>query len=107
TMPFGVYITNTEMTDMHLNPAGAAMLNLPVEANLANPQVASKFTMFKNGAPLKLEQHPLVRALRNQETVKAEELEVVSSGGKRMTILKSAAPIIDRHGKLLGAVAAF
>lgn len=47
---------------------------------------------------------PLIRALRNGETVQGEEMEIWRNDGTRSTILVSAAPVYDASGKIVAAV---
>lgn len=60
-----------------------------------------------DGTPLLLEDRPIVRVLRSGQPVLGEQVIMVQPGGKRITILVNAAPLLNQWGEVLGAVAVF
>jgi PAS domain S-box-containing protein len=110
TVPFGMMVAeDTEATQVHINPAGAAMLGVPVGENLSPGTPAGarvRRYIFKNERPVRHEDLPLSRALRGEE-VQGEELGLSFPTGKRLSLLASAAPLYDSGGRVAGAVCAF
>jgi signal transduction histidine kinase len=104
TVPFGIAISNADCTEMRVNPAGAAMLNVPPDTPLDFQFQQSRWRNYREGKLIGIEDRPLVRACRLGEVVNNEELELVFINGRRINILTSAAPIRDRVGKIAGAV---
>jgi PAS domain S-box-containing protein len=110
TVPFGMMVAeDTEATQVHINPAGAAMLGVPVGENLSPGTPAGarvRRYIFKNERLVRHEDLPLSRALRGEE-VQGEELSLSFPTGKRLSLLASAAPLYDGGGRVAGAVCAF
>lgn len=106
TLPVGVMVTDKLASDVRINAAGAAMLNLPTDANLAGVLYADHFQYFRDGRPLDRANYPLARAGRG-EVIQNEELDLVLSSGRRASLLVSAAPFRAREGEVEGALCAF
>ncbi len=107
TVPFGVAVCNADATESRLNPAAAAMFNLPSNANEFDPGFQDSVRFYRDGHPVLRDALPLVHAALGGRTTISEEMEVVLAGGQRVLLLLSAAPIRDSAGKPAGAVAAF
>lgn len=60
-----------------------------------------------DGTPLPLPDHPLSRVLRNGQPVLGEQIVLVQPYEERITVLTNAAPLLDPHGMVIGAVAVF
>jgi signal transduction histidine kinase len=58
-----------------------------------------------NGRQYTLEEMPLSRSLRQGEVVRSEELLLQREDGQRVSVLVSSAPIRDREGTIVAAVA--
>jgi signal transduction histidine kinase/ActR/RegA family two-component response regulator len=110
TVPFGMAVVDDlEARQIRLNPAAAALFNVPVDENVSpvTPAGARLFRQFfQNDRPLPAEEFPLFRALRGHD-VQPEEIDVVFPRGKRLVLLASAASIHDAQGQIAGAVSAF
>jgi signal transduction histidine kinase len=112
--PIGVAVANADCTDVRLNPAGAAMFNVPPDTNVAGiggiardaRTVTGPWLLFVDGQPLPPEKYPLVSATRGEET-RGQEIEVLLPTGKRIVLLTNASPMTDREGRSAGSVAAF
>src|SRR5205085_2830908 len=87
-------------------PAGASLLGVPPEANVADEYARGAWVVIEEGKPTPRDRYPLARAVRG-ERVYPHEMEVVLPMGKRLTVLSSASPIADAHGKIVGAVSSF
>ncbi|MFL5243029.1 MAG: ATP-binding protein [Gemmataceae bacterium] len=110
TVPFGMAVADDpQAQSVRLNPAAAAMFNVPVNDNVgASTPIGARLQrcLFRNDRPLPEEDMPLRRALRGEE-IQAEELHVVLPRGKQMALLVSAAPTYDSKNQIAGAVCAF
>src|SRR5258705_8907605 len=64
TLPIGVIVANVQYTDVRINPAGAAMFGLPVDMNLASPDVVRSWEVRRDGKSLvSREQYPLLKGM--------------------------------------------
>ncbi|HWP40544.1 MAG TPA: ATP-binding protein, partial [Tepidisphaeraceae bacterium] len=106
TMPIGVSVAHVPSGRITNNAAAMQMLALPAESSIEQRRQGKHFRLFRGGVPLPAEQAPLLRALQGQEVI-GEELEVVLGGGRRLTVLASAAPIYTPQHQIEGAVVAF
>jgi signal transduction histidine kinase len=113
--PIGVAVANADCTDIRLNPAGAAIFNVPPDTNVstgavgtggAGPTVTGPWVLYADGKPLPPDKYPLVSATRGEET-RGQEIEVLLPNGRRAVLLANASPITDRQGMTAGSVAAF
>src|SRR5205814_6739039 len=66
-----------------------------------------RYAMVRAGQALVVEALPLVRAVKGGEQQEAAEYELVLPGGRRYTILASAAPMYDADGHVMGGVCVF
>jgi signal transduction histidine kinase len=106
TVPIGIIVANADCSEVRLNPAGAALLNVPADYNLGPDLARGSVRAFRAGRPLDAGEYPIVRASRGEE-VNSEEIEVVGAGGRRAVVLTHGRPIRDAEGKVRGAVATF
>lgn len=107
TLPIGVAVCDLGRREVRVNPAAAAMLNVPADVNLMNPQASGHWQLFRGGRPVGFDDLPLLRTLRDGVEISGEEHEIVFANGRRLTVLTSAAPIRQRDGKIVGAVSGF
>jgi PAS domain S-box-containing protein len=107
-MPAGVIVAKA--------PTGKLILgNEQVDQIWRQPFFASEsvaeYTQYPafhpDGSPSPPEERPLARALLASETVRDEEIEILRGDGSRGIILASAAPVLDRHGRIVAAVSTF
>ncbi len=104
-MPCGVMIAEA--------PSGTLLLaNKQVEEILRQsfPQaanIAEHRALHLNKQPFKPEEWPLARSLTTGEVVKDEEIEYVRGDGTPVFLSVSSAPILDREGHIIAAVATF
>ncbi len=106
TVPFGVMISNANMSDVRINPAGASLRGVPADTNLVPLGLRSRYKVYRNGTQIGADDHPLEKAVCQGIETQSEELEVVFPTGKRVQILVCAAPIRARNGEIVGGVAA-
>ncbi len=61
----------------------------------------------ENGRPYADSEWPLARTLATGKAVTGEEIEYVRADGRRRTLTAAAAPVTDRDGNMIAAVATF
>src|SRR5205085_2123277 len=61
--------------------------------------------LHPDGRPYAAEERPLMRSVLHGEVVRGEELLLPREDGERLTVLVSSAPIRDREGAIVAAVA--
>ena len=105
-VPIGLLIADAALRDIRFNAAGAAMIGVAPDVNLAEELSRKAWVLFEEGKPLPLERYPVVRAVRG-ERVFPHEIEVLLGTGRRLTVLNSASPFFDADGKIIGAVSSF
>lgn len=105
TVPVPVVVCDDKCENLRLNPAGAALLNVPLDQELGPAEWTRVWQPYRNGRPIELADHPIFRAARYGEEIHGEELEFVLLTGRRMMCLKYARPIRDGDGVIRGAVA--
>ena len=107
TVPIGIMVANADAGDIRVNPAGAALLNVPVDQNLAAADGIVSWQAYSNRRQLESSEYPLLRAVREGAETHAMEIDMVVGGGRRITLLTYARPIYDSEGQIHGAVATF
>ena len=104
TAPVAVAVCDADCSYVRLNPAGAALLNVPVDQHLRQDELVRLWRAYQNGTPLDVPQYPVFRAARLGDETPGEELEVLLSNGRRLVCLNYARPIRGDKGEILGAV---
>jgi PAS domain S-box-containing protein len=110
-LPVGVFIAqDAQCSNIQMNPAGAAMLQLPLMANASKSGADADrlpFRTFKNGVEIAPENLPMQRAARTGEPVTGEEVELVFSDGTSRVLYEHASPLFDASGAVRGCVGVF
>lgn len=111
-IPVGIGIaSDPECRHIRVNPAFAAMLGLPVNANasLSAPEGErpGHFSVFKGNERVPPEKLPLQIAAREGVHVNELQLDIVHDDGRRLRLLQYASPLLDEQGRPRGAVGAF
>jgi PAS domain S-box-containing protein len=106
TVPFGISSVNPGATKIQINAAGAALLGVPREMEGVQFGWPTVGKVLRDGKELKNEEYTTVRALRGEASGPVE-LELKFHDGRTVFILVSAAPIRDRWGTVIAAVAAY
>jgi PAS domain S-box-containing protein len=105
--PVGIAVANADCSDVRLNPAGAAILNVAADANYMEQQVSRTAIVYRDGRVIRHGEWPLAISAREGVEIHGAELEVALPNGRRISLLLNAAPVRDASGKSAGAVAAF
>ena len=106
SVPVGLAVANADMSDVRFNTAGAMLLGVPPNANLAEDFRRMTWSIYDGGKAIARERFPLARASRG-ERIYPHEIEVVLPTGRRLNLLSSASPFHDAQGKINGAVSSF
>lgn len=110
-LPVGVFIAqDAQCSDIKVNPAGAAMLRVPLTANASKSGADADrlpFRTFKNGVEIAPEDLPMQRAAQTGEPVVGEEVEVVFSDGSSRVLYMHSSPLFDTATAVRGCVGVF
>lgn len=110
-IPVGIGLANDPQgNDITVNPAMATLLRIPtgVNASKSGPDGDDlPFRVFHEGEELSPEQLPLQLAATTGRSIPYSEHDLVFQDHTRVTLLASAAPIIDDDGHVRGSVGAF
>ena len=110
-IPVGIGIANDPQgNDITVNPAMATLLRVPtsVNASKTGPEADSlPFRVMCDGVEMTADELPLQRSARNGVSIPYSEHEIVFGDRTRITLLASAAPIVDTDGQVRGSVGAF
>lgn len=83
------------------------ILRYPLRALRSIEEYGAYDGFHPDGRLYRPEEWPLARAIRNEEEIEGEEIEVLRGDGTRGRVSVSAAPIRDATGKLVAGVVAF
>ncbi|MFW6092649.1 MAG: PAS domain S-box protein [Pseudomonadota bacterium] len=113
SLPVGVAITDADGALMRWNQAHEQLWGLSSNRSsngVPEPPPIREWTGWwpESGKPVGSGDWPLVRALRRRQSVCGELVEIAPfDGGRRRCVMSAAAPVFDRSGKLIAAVAAY
>ncbi|MFO0578738.1 MAG: PAS domain S-box protein [Polyangia bacterium] len=98
-MPVGIWVANASGEITRTNATGQQIWE-------GTPARYDAFQVLhvESGEPVPLARWPLVRALREGETVRGEVVRIRSFGGREKTVLVAATPLFDKDGHVAGAV---
>ena len=105
TVPVGVTIADSASGKITCNAAAGIMLGVEPDVPLDLDQIRSRFSPIGDDGDHQ-QSRGVVRALEG-ETVSGFEREFDFPDGRRLVVLVSASPQIDRTGKVVGAVSGF
>jgi signal transduction histidine kinase/integral membrane sensor domain MASE1/ActR/RegA family two-component response regulator len=110
-LPVGIFISkDPECRSITMNPAGAAMLKLPPEADPSKTGPAAEnlpFRIMKNGVEIPSDELPMQWAARTGTPVIGEEVDIVRDGEANITLYEYASPLFDSAGKVRGCLGVF
>lgn len=103
----GVVTTDPHGTIDSVNPAAESLVERPELELFGKPYHEAFPVIDSHGKPVAWHERPMSSAIeaRRPGTKGRENLELVSSSGRRIPVSISASPITDEDGALLGAVA--
>lgn len=105
--PVGIAVATPDGRDVRVNPAGAALLDVAPDANLADPAFIGAVQMRVGNRPMTHREQPLARAVLEGVETDNQELDVRLADGRRLILLVNAAPIRDSDGDIAGGVMTF
>lgn len=102
-LPVGIWVVDPEGTLVYANPEARRIWG---GAILGGPESYGKYRAWwlETGAPVRIEEWALTRALRDHKATVDEELEIEAFDGERRIILNAAVPIMGAGDEFLGAV---
>ena len=109
TVPVGVAIANTRLGTVVCNKTGGAILGLEPDVPHDLEELLKRFAPARSrcaSAKIHGEGPDLVRAI-NGEITSSIERQFRFPNGRELVLLVSAAPLVGRHGKRVGAVSGF
>lgn len=110
-VPIGILITqDLEFKDVQANPAFAKILGISpgVNASYTHGNIPRpSYKVFRDGKELAPEEFPLRYAAIHNVEINGIELDIVRNDGTVFNLFGYAAPLLDKQGKVKGAVAAF
>lgn len=106
TMPVGVTVCDPDGSIRMVNPAGQKILGGRV-AGSARASERNFELLNPDGSRVPTEQTPMVRALEGKEITDDREFLIRRADGSELTLLASAAPVLDANGQVLGGVTVF
>lgn len=106
-LPVGVSVAHDPACDVVTsNAALKEMLPLGPPETLGGEKGKITYEIYRNGAPLPLDEFPLRRAAATGAAVGRIQLEIRPKNGSAVETLMSANPLFDEMGKVCGAVGA-
>lgn len=109
--PVGIFIAHDPAcTRITMNPAGAAMLKMPVESNpsKSGPEEQTlPFRVLKEGREVPVDDLPMQRAARLKQSITAEEYDIVFSDDSVLVLYEYALPLFDSAGEVAGCLGVF
>ncbi|HEX9107953.1 MAG TPA: PAS domain-containing protein, partial [Longimicrobiales bacterium] len=109
-LPFGIGVSHDPAcADIRVNPALARMLGTDPEANVSKgqPGPAPAYRVFRDGVEVPIDDLPMQWAARQARPLVNSEFEIRLPEGEPLHMLASAAPLLDEHGAVRGAIGGF
>ncbi len=103
SIPLPAIIAEGDLSDVRVNEGAARLLGLPTGENLAASGRTPPWTVLGGNDPLPRESYPLSQALRGEE-LQDQEVVLAFPGGQRLPVAASARPLLDRRGRIAGAI---
>jgi PAS domain S-box-containing protein len=104
-LPLGVIFLETDGR-ISFNPSAESMLGMKLSPERGRAQYANRI-LYRDGTPVQPEDLVSSQMLKQGKPVPAAEFLIERPDGSRVPILKSAAPIRDPDGTVIGGVAVF
>jgi PAS domain S-box-containing protein len=110
-LPVGVFVAHdADCHQITMNPAGAAMLRLPFDANASKTAADAgrlPFRVIKDGREVADGDLPMQRAARIGQPVVGEEVDLSFDDGTSISLFEHASPLFDEVGKVRGCLGVF
>jgi hypothetical protein len=108
-VPVGVFFADdTECKRISGNPAAQELVAVPPDTNISKSapeeERPASWQEMKDGVPIPPADLPMQRATQG-EVVRDYEMDLVFTNGEVRSVLGSALPLLDEHGKPRGGVA--
>src|SRR5262249_8728322 len=110
-VPVGIAVaTDPDCHEIKMNPAGAAMLGLDLEANASKSHANADrlpFRVMRGGHELPPDQLPMQVASSRNVQLRDIEVEVVHEDGRVVNLFEYASPLLDEQGNVRGCLGVF
>jgi diguanylate cyclase (GGDEF)-like protein/PAS domain S-box-containing protein len=105
--PAAILLTDPSARILLANPAAIQMMGKPLGGKAEMDSPGQMQVCYPDGSPYSPDEHILTRASLRGETYHDIEMLVRTSNGERKVMLGSAIPVLNRRGKVSGAVGLF
>jgi PAS domain S-box-containing protein len=107
-MPFGVLLADAPSGAITFHNRQMVRLYGAALPSIENDEGYDRLQIQRaNGTPYPREERPILRALRQGEVVKSEQIQMMRADGSSVPVVVSAAPIRDGEDRVTGVVATF
>ena len=105
--PEGIMVVDEEARLLMCNPTANHILAREIQIGQTYDTYGVFALCYPDGSPYSPEDLPMVQAILRGKTTRNQEMDVHWPNGERHNLLMNAAPLIDRQGHRIGAVAVF
>jgi signal transduction histidine kinase len=110
-LPTGVWIGNSDCSQITGNPAAYQMLGLPPGINAsvttAQPEMPQGLRIFAEGVEVRPEDAPMQQVARSGKALSNIEHELVFPDGTRKTVYASIAPVLGEDGQVRAVIGSY
>jgi signal transduction histidine kinase/CheY-like chemotaxis protein len=110
-LPTGVWIGNSDCSQITGNPAAYQIMGLPPDINAsvttAAPEMPPGLRIFANGVEVRPEDAPMQQVARSGQALRNIEHELLFPDGTRKTVYASIAPLFGEDGKVRGVIGSY
>jgi signal transduction histidine kinase/integral membrane sensor domain MASE1/ActR/RegA family two-component response regulator len=110
-LPSGVWIGNSDCSQISGNPAAYEIMGLPPGINASvtttQPEMPPGLQIFANGVAVRPEDAPMQQVARSGKALRNIEHELVFPDGTRKTVYASIAPLFGEDGKVSGVIGSY
>ncbi|HEY3332675.1 MAG TPA: PAS domain S-box protein [Capsulimonadaceae bacterium] len=107
--PVGLFVaSDAKCSTVRTNPAGATMLGMPLDANMARSAYSESpnppFIFERDGHEIPLAELPLRKAAVCGEVVTGEQMDILRADGTRRHIITNVTPLRDNSSSIRGCI---
>jgi len=103
-LPVGVLIVDKDTGTIESNDQMEKVIGRRIKPYLEQDKSYKALSFHRKQKPLQQTEWPLVRALQKGEVVAGEEIEFIGEDNKSQHLRVNAAPIKNKHGRIIAAV---
>jgi signal transduction histidine kinase/integral membrane sensor domain MASE1/CheY-like chemotaxis protein len=110
-LPTGVWIGNSDCSEISGNPAAYEIMGLPQGINASmttsKPEMPAGVRIFANGVEVRPQDAPMQQVARTGKALRNIEHELLFPDGTRKTVYASIAPLFGDDGKVRGVIGSY